>query len=284
MAWFKVDDGFYTSQKFLTIPRELQVEAAGVWLVAGTWSADKMTDGFVPYGVMNLWEFKTEIVEHLVRVGFWDHDEEHDGIMFHDWCDYQPTREQLQEKHEAKVAAGSKGGRRSADARKANVEAESKQNPSRTEAEFKQIQAEGKPEPEPEPEPITAKAVIHAHPSLESSFNQFWEAWPRAEGKKSAFTAWTKAVKKTQPEVIISVAKAFSASPHRPEKQFIPFAATWLNGERWTDPLPDAPEAEKPKGAPTPYVPTLDEFKSMLCLHGRPANACERCDEESAHG
>lgn len=278
MAWFKIDDKLITSQKVLRIPRSMRPTAIGVWTLCGTWSAHAMSDGFVPDHVLEEYGCTDEVRHELVCGGLWD--EAEGGILFHDWCDYQPTREELEAKREAvsasRAKAGKVGGQRSGENR-SKREANVKQN----EANAKQNEA---PNPNPNPNQTTANAVVVAHPSLESSFNLFWNEWPRAEGKKSALTAWAKAVKKTQPEVIISAAKAFSASPYRPEKQFIPYAATWLNGERWTDPLPDAPEAEKPKGAPTPYVPTLDEFKSMLCLHGRPSNACERCDEESAHG
>ena len=48
MAWFKVDDGFYTSQKVMRIPRSVRNEAIGAWILIGTWSADKMTDGLIP--------------------------------------------------------------------------------------------------------------------------------------------------------------------------------------------------------------------------------------------
>lgn len=78
--------------------------------------------------------------------------------------------------------------------------------------------------------------VVNAH----DSFSGFWSVWPRKDAKKTAESAWARAVKRAQPAEIIAAATAYAQSPFRPEKQFVPYAATWLNGDRWTDPLPEA--------------------------------------------
>jgi len=39
MAWFKVDDGFLTSSKVMSISRAKRAEVLGVWLSVGVWSA-----------------------------------------------------------------------------------------------------------------------------------------------------------------------------------------------------------------------------------------------------
>jgi hypothetical protein len=111
MAWFKVDDGFHHSAKVLSIPRAIRAEALGAWILGGTWSADNMTDGFIPCAVLLDWPVSEEAVQALVDAGLWDRVE--GGIQFHDWCEYQPTREQLEAKreeaHAKRVAAGRKG-------------------------------------------------------------------------------------------------------------------------------------------------------------------------------
>lgn len=76
--------------------------------------------------------------------------------------------------------------------------------------------------------------VVNAH-----DFESFWSAWPRKNSRKDAEKAWAKAIKKASPEVIIGAARAYASSPYRPEKQFVPYGASWLNGERWNDPLPE---------------------------------------------
>lgn len=65
-------------------------------------------------------------------------------------------------------------------------------------------------------------------------FDAFWSIYPRKAGKGQARTAWAKAIKKTQPAVIIDAAARYRDDPNR-EDEFTAHAATWLNGERWAD-------------------------------------------------
>ena len=70
-------------------------------------------------------------------------------------------------------------------------------------------------------------------------FDQFWEAYPNKVDKARARKAWNKLSGKKE-LLAISGAKAFASDPNLPPKRFIPFPATWLNGERWEDgPLPE---------------------------------------------
>lgn len=76
----------------------------------------------------------------------------------------------------------------------------------------------------------------------ELMFKSFWSVWPKRVGRGDAERAWKKAVEKESPEVIIQAACDYARSPYKPERQFIPLPATWLNGERWCDDLPQAPD------------------------------------------
>lgn len=231
MAWFKVDDGFYTSLKFLSIPREFQVEAAGVWLLTGTWSADKMTDGFVPYAVMSMWAFSDEVIDHLVSVGLWDLDDEHGGIRFHDWCDYQPTREAL----EAKSVARSEKAKQNV-AKRWNKEAtDTNAIPTVYQTDTKVIPNDT---PEPEPEPSITKVIDISSNAFDEKFNQFWAIYPRKENKQSARRAFKQALKAETLETIIAGALRYRDDPNR-DPMFTKHAATWLNNQCWNDdPLP----------------------------------------------
>lgn len=227
MAWFKVDDGFYTSQKVMRIPREIRPQALGVWLMAGTWSADKMTDGVVPAHILNEFGCNTEIFDAMIKSGLWKlHPDVNPGddvvIVFHDWCEYQPTREQMlakrEETHAKKVAAGRKG----ADARW--------HKNSKAIAENSKAIASDSPVPEPVPEPIknTSSPTV-------LMFDDFWNLWPRKEGKANALKAYQKALKKIPESELLDIVSKYVTSPNRPDVKFVPHAATWLNGERWTD-------------------------------------------------
>ena len=87
---------------------------------------------------------------------------------------------------------------------------------------------------------VAAAPKLPSHSEL--LFESFWSIWPKRTAKADARRAWEKAVKKESPEVIIQAATEYARSPYKPERQFIPLPATWLNGERWADDLPQAPD------------------------------------------
>lgn len=76
-------------------------------------------------------------------------------------------------------------------------------------------------------------------------FDEFWDAYPRKEGKKDAAKAWAKL--KPSADLLATILAALtiqSASLKWRERggQFIPHASTYLNGERWTDQMQTATE------------------------------------------
>jgi len=75
-------------------------------------------------------------------------------------------------------------------------------------------------------------------------FNQFWKLYPKKEAKIAA----EKAFLKTNPlefNQIIESLKKWTTSDKWTKQggEFIPNAATWLNGERWNDELPGGNES-----------------------------------------
>jgi len=78
-----------------------------------------------------------------------------------------------------------------------------------------------------------------AHPNQTADFESFWQSYPRRIGKGAARTAFTRAIKLAPVDEIIAAAKEYTAHCDTTgvEKQFIPHASTWLNGERWDDDL-----------------------------------------------
>lgn len=77
-------------------------------------------------------------------------------------------------------------------------------------------------------------------------FDEFWKAYPRKKDKGHGRKAWAKAVKTTDPALIIGAAVAFRqwCEAEGTEPEFIPYPATWLNGERWLDER-DAPKRDR---------------------------------------
>lgn len=89
MPWFKVDDALATHDKVLSAGNP----AMGLWVRAGAWSAQNLTDGHVPMRAVRLLGNMAQ-ARSLVACGLWT--EADDGFLFHEWHDYQPTREQVE--------------------------------------------------------------------------------------------------------------------------------------------------------------------------------------------
>lgn len=271
MAWFKVDDGFYSSVKFLSIPREYQAQAAGAWLLCGTWSADKMTDGIVPYSIMNLWEFDEQVVHWLCKVGLWKHIDDglEQAIRFHDWEDYQPTKEQLLAKSDRISKARSEASK----ARWSKDDAK----PMQTNANAMQNDA---PVPEPEPEP---KKNISSS-KLDGAFDIFWLHYPRKIGKQKAKALFKRLAKTTDPWTIVGGAQRLANDPNLPEPAFIPHATTWLNRGGWEDEAYPGPAVSKEQLKPSvPQPPTKAELLARECqTHVGYPLPCTRCEEDNA--
>lgn len=61
----------------------------------------------------------------------------------------------------------------------------------------------------------------------------FWELYPRKDNKKPAMRVFNNLPKETQ-QLALNAVKVYARSD-LPETRFIPYAATWLNQERWTN-------------------------------------------------
>lgn len=93
MPWFRVDD----TLAFHTKTMEAGNAAMGLWVRAGSWSMQTLSDGFIPASVaLSLGTRKQ--CEKLVACGFWD--EKDNGYSFHEWTERQPTRAQIQSERE----------------------------------------------------------------------------------------------------------------------------------------------------------------------------------------
>ncbi len=93
------------------------------------------------------------------------------------------------------------------------------------------IQSESNPNPNPNTNPANA----------DDRFNEFWDAYPRHEDKKNA----KKAFDKLKPDadmlrLMLTSIDRWKQSDQWQENngQFVPYPATWLNGERWKDEVP----------------------------------------------
>ena len=72
-------------------------------------------------------------------------------------------------------------------------------------------------------------------------FREFWKEYPKKVAKKDAHKAFMKACRNEQTfnEIMAGLEQSKEISWSRRDMKYIPNAATWLNGERWTDDLED---------------------------------------------
>lgn len=67
-------------------------------------------------------------------------------------------------------------------------------------------------------------------------FEDFWRAYPRRVAKKDALKAWQKISAEHHGRIMQAIeANKRSEQWKKDGGQFIPYPATWLNGERWED-------------------------------------------------
>lgn len=89
MTWFKVDDTFPLHAKVLAAGNA----SVGLWVRAGAWSMQQLTDGFIPQHVARTLGTPGE-AKRLVTVGLWVDAE--GGYQFHQWTEVQRTKEQVE--------------------------------------------------------------------------------------------------------------------------------------------------------------------------------------------
>ncbi|QIN93655.1 hypothetical protein SEA_DUMPSTERDUDE_67 [Gordonia phage DumpsterDude] len=93
MTWFKVDDGFWSHPKTSTLP----APAIALWVKAGAYSCQHLTDGRITPQVLRLLGSRKS-ARDLVSAGLWY--EVADGWEFHDWSEYQETSSDVRKRRE----------------------------------------------------------------------------------------------------------------------------------------------------------------------------------------
>ena len=244
MPWFKVDDKLHDHRK----ARAAGPAAMGLWVLAGSWSADNLTDGFIPSALLPRWGRQRE-ANRLVEVGLWHTDEQdgEKGWRFHEWDERQPTRAQKLDEREAKVEAGRKGGLASGRARRqpnfeqnvgslADLSPEIDESQTQTRQpraghrpEASQTSGDSERNPRSEREattkqsasglvelpsrPTDADASVSSAVALTETpdrFDEFWNTYSHKVGRKKAETAYRAALKKPGVTADLLVAAAAS--------------------------------------------------------------------------
>ncbi|GIF14810.1 hypothetical protein FHX34_103520 [Actinoplanes teichomyceticus] len=165
MTWFKVDDRIHSHKKAV----RAGVPAMGLWVLAGAWCADQLSDGFIPdYMAARIDRDYEENAARLVEAGLWfeavkDGDK---GWAFHQWAEHQPSAESVLDKRaEAKERMARIRAQRKAE-RSETVRA----NTSRTESERSSEVRSTPTRPDPtRPDPTVLPTEEHPQKTSSSS-------------------------------------------------------------------------------------------------------------------
>lgn len=238
MAWFKVDDGLHDHRKTRKVRRSHEsktrdVSPFGLWVLAGSWAGANGTNGFVPTEVLEDWDDDWEQqAERLVAAGLWWRTAEdgEDGFGFHDWEERNPASEvdsgrfgnhlRWHVKREivnpdCPFCAESIGATRGDDRPESGTISRPDSSPVPT-----------RPDPTPE---------TSASSELEREFAEWWNAYPRKKGKGQAVKAYRAARKKVDAGTLLAALKRQTPTLTARGAEYVPYPATWLNGERWAD-------------------------------------------------
>jgi len=248
MTWFKVDDSFYDHPKVFDAPDC----AVALWTRAGTWSARNLTDGFVPTGMpARLCDDPERAVRELINRGLWSRSR--GGYQFHDWAQYQPTRDEAIASTRKMSSGGALGNHRKWHTGKG------KSNPQCRYCQDEHDRGTHRPpdrvpdtppesganppvptRPDPKeqpPNPPAGKAGSkRGRPTDDPNFDRFWSAYPKKADKGHALDMWRRHVTNgsTDPEVVIVGAERYRDDPRR-KPDYTKNAGTWLNGLCWED-------------------------------------------------
>ena len=150
MPWGKLDDQWYDHPKTVAVG----TLGAGLFAMALSWSAGKLTEGFIPRAmILRLCadiENPVDLADRLVAAGLFESAD--GGYQIHDYLDYNPSAARVKEIRKARAEAGQLGGQRSKPARISEVD--EKQSGSKAEAKAEANEKrKGTPSPSPSPSP-----------------------------------------------------------------------------------------------------------------------------------
>jgi hypothetical protein len=105
-------------------------------------------------------------------------------------------------------------------------------------------------------------------PDEPEGFAAFWAAYPKKDARKDALRAYRALAPSAGLQATMLAAIAIHQSGRQWRDGFIPLAATWVRGERWSDAglSPVAVASVRPKGDPKPpgYTRTCPECRTYF--------------------
>ncbi|MDQ0726833.1 hypothetical protein [Microbacterium sp. W4I20] len=236
MTWFKVDDGFWSHPKTAT----LSDAAVTLWVRAGAYSCQHLTDGVIKRPVLRL-VGDVDAAAELVDCNLWITTK--DGWRFHDWDEYQETSETVKKRRDD-ARERQKKAREARENKRAMSQGSSRVTDGVTNA------VSSLPPTRPDPtRPDLLKKKNIAHPTdapstqmINRMFDTFWQAWPVKKGKEPARKSFIKAIKAgADMAAIMAGVEAYKAElgslmgGKTIDGRTPKYAQGWLTDKRWTD-------------------------------------------------
>lgn len=233
---FQVDSDFYDHPKTI----DMSDAATALWTRAGSYSAAKLTDGFIKDAILpRLSQTPEAAAKELVRRGLWKR--VRGGYRFHQWEDRgNLTRERIEAERSAdrqrkrrarQTARGNENDQVGHGSVRSDVHPDSDRNPDGIRGLSVSV-SESVSNP---PNPQGGNRGSRRGEDDDPDFIQFWETYPIKKDKGHARKAWRTARKRgVAADVIIKAAQRYRDNPQR-KPDYTAYPATWLNGERYND-------------------------------------------------
>lgn len=261
-GYARLSNDFWQDRDVLKLRRR-NPSAALLYVMAISWCSDHASDGIIAEDeLLYVLNASDEDVSDLAASGLLLRGSDEGCYVIRNYLKYQNSAEQIEQAKE-KVKERQRR-KRERDANKTVTDSDNesvtpmsrRDNESVTPMSFNQEPRTKNQKNSSNEEFSLPQTPSQAEGAAESAdedyplgFEQFWETYPRKNGKRKAFEAWRKARRKTNNTFLISKAAQYAADPNR-EPGYTLTPANWLDGEHWDDdPLPAKPE---PTARPSP--------------------------------
>lgn len=251
--WFKVDDNLAFHRKVVAAGNA----AMGLWVRAGSWCAQHLSDGFIPDHMIATMGTASQR-QKLIKVGLWITVD--GGCQFYGWNKKgrQPTSESVREERanaadrQARYRKGMHG--RPQVSHASNGVTRPFVTPSVT-----GVVTPPPTRPDPYQQEELPLAPLDERPEQPPAdppsdrFGEFYDAYPRRQDRRAAEKAWKAAMKRgADPERVVDAARAYNRQQVGNERRYIKLPATWLNAASYDDVI-EPPRLRAVSGGYQPY-------------------------------
>lgn len=287
--WFKVDDKLHSHKKAAKAG-----DALALWVVAGSWCSDHLTDGFVPdYMVGRLMPGGDDMAQRLADAGLWAPGEcdGETGWQFHGWDEYQPTRDDVESQRERERDKKRKQRRTP----KGQFEASPEPSPGDTAGTPKGT-PEGVTPSRPDPTRTQDQNTRDIEPPEPETpapqaarFESWWLSFPRRNGKRLGKQTARRAFAKIRDlDALDEATAAYAAAVERGET-IAKDPHRFLSADYWRDWLPDPPGQESMTAAEAATAPPATTAREPCDTcggtgwqlgDGNEATPCDECNDQ----